>query len=350
MVGPSLFSRLASTLLHPLAPQDVLSLLDPVHSSRQLRGVVTSVTRETPGTATIAFRPGPGWRAHDAGQWARIGVDVDGVRQWRSYSLSAPAGADPEITVSDIGLVSGTLVRHTKPGDVLFLDIPEGDFTLPDEPRPLLMLTAGSGLTPVMSMIRTLVPTRRDADVVLIHSSRTPEDALFREELAELADQFPGLRVVHHHTAETGRLDLSSPAQLEGLCPDWRDRAAYACGPAEFLDDAEDLWRREAGEDLRIERFRADFAAGVAGAGGRVVFEHADAEADAPGDVPLLIVAEEAGVAAPSGCRMGICHACLTPLRSGQVTDLRSGEVHGEPGELIQTCVSAAAGPLSLDL
>ena len=182
MVGPSLFSRLASTLLHPLAPQDVLSLLDPVHSSRQLRGVVTSVTRETPGTATIAFRPGPGWRAHDAGQWARIGVDVDGVRQWRSYSLSAPAGADPEITVSDIGLVSGTLVRHTKPGDVLFLDIPEGDFTLPDEPRPLLMLTAGSGLTPVMSMIRTLVPARADADVVLIHSSRTPEDALFREE------------------------------------------------------------------------------------------------------------------------------------------------------------------------
>ena len=78
--------------------------------------------------------------------------------------------------------------------------------------------------------------------------------------------------------------------------------------------------------------------------------EHADVEVDAPGDVPLLIVAEEAGVAAPSGCRMGICHACLTPLRSGQVTDLRSGEVHGEPGELIQTCVSAAAGPLSLDL
>ena len=231
MPGPFLLTRLVTTLLHPLTPQDVLGLFDPVHSSRQLRGVVTSVARATPGAVTIAFRPGPGWRAHDAGQWARIGVDVDGVRQWRSYSLSAPAGADPEITVSDIGLVSGTLVRHTKPGDVLFLDIPEGDFTLPDEPRPLLMLTAGSGLTPVMSMIRTLVPTRRDADVVLIHSSRTPEDALFREELAELADQFPGLRVVHHHTAEAGRLDLSSPAQLEGLCPDWRERAAYACGP-----------------------------------------------------------------------------------------------------------------------
>ena len=156
--------------------------------------------------------------------------------------------------------------------------------------------------------------------------------------------------MVHHHTAEAGRLDLSSPAQLEGLCPDWRERAAYACGPAGFLDDAEALWRREAAADLTIERFQADFAPGVAGAGGRVVFEHADVEVDAPGDVPLLVVAEDAGVAAPAGCRMGICHACLTPLRSGQVTDLRTGQVHGEPGELVQTCVSAAAGPLSLDL
>ena len=103
-------------------------------------------------------------------------------------------------------------------------------------------------------------------------------------------------------------------------------------------------------DELRIERFRADLAGGVAGAGGTVVFEKSDAEAEAPGDVPLLEVAEDAGVDAPSGCRMGICHACLTPLRSGQVTDLRTGEVHGDPGQLIQTCVSAAAGPVSLGL
>lgn len=350
MAGPTLLTRLTAALFHPLTPQDVLGLLDPVRSSRQLRGVVTAVSRTTPGSATISFRPGPGWTAHDAGQWARIGVDVDGVRQWRSYSLSAPAGADPEITVSDIGKVSGTLVRGTKPGDILFLDLPQGDFTLPEEPRPLLMLTAGSGLTPVMSMIRTLVPARADADVVLIHSSRTPEDALFREELAELADQFPGLRVVHRFTSSQGRLDLSTPAELEALCPDWRERAAFACGPAEFLDAAEALWDAHAGAELRIERFRTDLTAGVAGAGGRVVFENSDTEADAPGDVPLLEVAEDAGVLAPSGCRMGICHACLTPLRSGQVTDLRTGEVHGDPGELIQTCVSAAAGPVALDL
>ncbi|QCU77594.1 ferredoxin reductase [Citricoccus sp. SGAir0253] len=351
MAGKSLITLLASALTTPRAPQDFLALLDPVHSARQLRGVVTRVDRSVPGSATIAFRPGPGWRGHRAGQWARIGVDVDGVRQWRSYSLSAAAGADPEITVTDIGTVSGTLVRHTEPGDVLFLARPEGDFTLPEHPRPLLMLTAGSGLTPVMSMIRTLVPRRPDADVVLVHSARTPETSLFREELAELADQFPGLRVHHHASAEEGRLDLTGPDVLDRLCPDWRERAAYACGPSGFLDDAEALWAGEsrAGE-LTIERFRADLVTGEPGAGGLTVFEASDVEADAPGDVPLLEVAEDAGIPAPSGCRMGICHACLVPLRSGQVTDLRTGEVHGDPGQLIQTCVSAAAGPVSLGL
>lgn len=353
MAGLSLIRRMTEALLHPMTPEDVLSLLDPVHSSRQLRGVVTKVTRPVPGSATISFRTGPGWRAHDAGQWARIGVDVDGVRQWRSYSLSAPAGADPEITVTDIGKVSGTLVRTTKVGDVLFLARPEGDFVLPEEPRPLLMLTAGSGLTPVMSMIRTLVPRRPDADVVLIHSARTPQTALFREELEELADQFPGLTVHHHFTSESGRLDLTDTATLDALCPDWRDRAAYACGPSGFLDDAEHLWATHGPTGpgaLQMERFQADLTGGEAGAGGLVVFEQSDTEVQAPGDVPLLEVAEDAGLPAPSGCRMGICHACLVPLRSGQVTDLRTGEVHGDPGQLIQTCVSAAAGPVSLGL
>ena len=104
--------------------------------------------------------------------------------------------------------MSGTLVRTTRPGDVLFLAPPQGDFVLPEHPRPLLMVTAGSGITPVMSMIRTLVPRRPDADVVLVHSARTPGDSLFREELAELADQFPNFRLAHWFTGEQGRMDL----------------------------------------------------------------------------------------------------------------------------------------------
>jgi len=344
-------ARAASLFTTPLAPEDFLALFDPIHSTRQLRGVVTRVDPETADSATIHFRPGRGWKAHEAGQWARIGVELDGVRHWRSYSLSAAAGEDPAITVTAVGAVSDALVHRTQPGDVLFLAPPQGDFTLPEHPRPLLMLTAGSGITPVMSMIRTLVPSRRDADVVLIHSARTPEATLFLEELAELADQFPNLRVIPRFTATEGRLDFSTPAAIEALCPDWQQRAAYACGPDGFVTAAEALWEAQSNEDgLTIERFEATLAAGSGHDGGLVTFELSDREVEAPGDVPLMEVGEDAGLLVPSGCRMGICHSCLIPLRAGQVRDLRSGEVHGEPGELIQTCVSAAAGPVNLGL
>lgn len=370
-------SRLASVLTTPLAPEDVLALFNPVYSSRQLRGVVTKVVQETAQSATIFFRPGRGWRAHLAGQWARIGVELDGVRQWRSYSLSAPAGQDPAITVTDVGSVSGTLVRKTKVGDILFLAPPQGDFVLPEHPRPLLMLTAGSGITPVMSMIRTLIPSRPDADVVLIHSSRTEKESIFREELAELADQFPNFRLAQWFTHGRGRLNFTSPAEIGEICPDWQERAAYACGPESFLDDAEAMWHRAAVEagtsgsadaegtsgdqgtgtqstgtkgTLTIERFNTKLVGGDGSEGGLVTFEASDREVQADGDVPILDVGEDAGVLMPSGCRMGICHSCLTPLLSGSVRDLRTGEIHGEPGQLIQTCVSAAAGPVNLEI
>ncbi|MEP7330913.1 MAG: ferredoxin reductase [Terracoccus sp.] len=358
--------RVASLLTTPLAPEDFIRLVNPLSSTRQLRGIVTKVTRETADSTTIAFRPGKGWNAHAAGQWARIGVEINGVRQWRSYSLSAAAGHDPAITVTAIGYVSTALARDTKVGDVLFLDSPQGDFVLPVHPRPLLMLTAGSGLTPVMSMVRTLVPRRQDADVVLIHSARSPDEALFHDELLELADQFPGLKVQHWYTRDTGadadnptnttprRLDLTDTTDLESLCPDWRDRAAYACGPADFLDAASELWERD-GDDathanLTIERFAPVLLPGTGGEGGIVTFEKSDKEVEVDGDVPLLDAGEDCGVVMPSGCRMGICRSCLIPLVAGKVRDLRTGEVHGEEGELIQTCVNAAAGPVHLDI
>jgi ferredoxin-NADP reductase len=207
-----------------------------------------------------------------------------------------------------------------------------------------------------MSMIRTLVPRRPDADVVLVHSARTREDALFHDELLELADQFPGLTVRHWYTREDGgrRLDLSDATDLATLCPDSRDRAAYACGPTDFLDAATELWLRDGDDEthknLTIERFAPVLLEGSGGEGGLVTFEKSDKEVEVGGDVPLLEAGENCGVVMPSGCRMGICRSCLTPLVAGKVRDLRTGEVHGDEGELIQTCVNAAAGPVHLDI
>lgn len=333
---------------YPLTAEDFLGLVNPLASGKQLRGVVRSVSREAEDSVTVRFRPGREWAGHRAGQWVRVGIEIDGVRHWRSYSLSSKPGDPPAITVTNIGLVSGWIVTHTKPGDVWFLEIPQGDFVLPDHPRPLLMITAGSGITPVMSMLRTLIDRRADADVVVLHSARSPEVALFTDELRAMAREHAGLRVHHRWTSTEGRLDLGSPAQLDEAVPDWRSRAAYVCGPVEMLEAATALWESEPDATITVEQFTPPALVGE-GDGGRVTFTVSDREVEVDGSTPLLWAGEDAGVLMRSGCRMGICRSCLTPLVSGRVCDLTTGEVTGDEGELIRTCVSAPAGDVRIE-
>ena len=347
--------RLTARLTTPLLPEDYLALLNPLWSAHDLCGRIEAVVPETAQAATLVIRPGRAWEAAAgqvrAGQWIRLGVEVNGVRHWRTFSLSrVPDRADGTFAVTvkthPDGLVSRCLVRHTRPGAIVRLGRPEGDFVLPDHPVRPLFLTAGSGVTPVMAMLRDLEP-RAGEDIVMIHSARTPRDVIFGEELRTLAARRPGFTLIERHTATAGRLRL---AELDGLCPRWADRPTWACGPSGLLDAAAEHWAatgRAAG--LHIERFQTPTLV-TGGEGGTARFAKSGRTAEAPGDTPLLEVGEEAGALMPSGCRMGICFTCVGRLNSGQVRDLRTGTVHGEEGDLIQTCVSAAAGPVDIEL
>ena len=348
--------RAATWLTTPLLPDDYLTLVNPLWSTRELRGRVEKVQRETADAATLVVRPGWGWTGHRAGQYVGVGVEIDGVRHWRSYSLTSPAAGRGRfaITVKAIpnGRVSQQLVHRTRPGALLHLRAAQGEFVLPSPVPPrLLFVTAGSGITPVMGMLRTLAAGGEMPDVALLHSAPTPAGTIFGGELRDLAERFPTLRLHQRHTATAGRLKLDG---LPGLCPDWHEREAWACGPDRMLDDAERHWQTAGvGDRLHVERFRPPARpAGIGGAGGanRVRFATTGREVDADAGTPLLTVGEDAGVVMPSGCRMGICFGCVAPLRYGQVRDLRTGQVHGDEGELIQTCVSAAATPIELDL
>jgi ferredoxin len=182
-------------------------------------------------------------------------------------------------------------------------------------------------------------------DVVMVHCAPRPQDVIFRNELHDLvADK--KLRLIEVHTDTDGMLDI---ARLDELVPDWAERETWACGPAGLLDAAEEHWSGHGvPERLHTERFRPSIV--VAGAGGEVTFSATGKTVDADGATPLLDVGEEAGVLMPSGCRMGICFGCVTPLKAGAVRDLRTGELtEAEPGVLIQTCVSAAAGPCDIE-
>jgi stearoyl-CoA 9-desaturase NADPH oxidoreductase len=343
------------SLFTPLLPDDYLELINPLWSTRELRGRIERIEPETADAATVLIRPGHEWPGHEAGQYLRIGVVVDGVHHWRAYSLTSdPKRADGCIGITpklvEAGKVSPYLVRQARPGDIVRLGGVEGTFVLPDPlPEKLLFISAGSGITPIMSMLSSLHRRERVDDVVHIHSARTAEGVIFGDRLRALADAHSGYRLHLQLTGERGRF---AAAHLDDLCPDWRERHAFASGPAEMLDALVAHWE-EHGDPalLEMERFQPIIGGvSVGGVGGTIRFEKSRVEARCDGTTPILVAGEEAGATLPYGCRMGICHTCVGELRHGRIRDLRTGEVHGVEGEMVRTCVNAPEGPIEIAL
>lgn len=356
-------ARLAERATTPLLPADYLDLFDPLRPGAALRGRITDVQAETADAATIVIQPGADWAGHVPGQYVRIGVDVDGVRQWRAYSLTHGPRADRRISITvkavPDGLVSNHLVRNTRPGTLVHLEQATGEFVLPPGGGKFTFVTAGSGVTPVIGILRNLFPVAdrgvvrlaRSApyDIVVVHVAPSEPDSIFIANLRAL-DAAGLIRLVARYDDQHGVLDVDD---LDTLVPDLAERTTLACGPGGLLD-ALQRHHDARGLPLLTEQFRV--ANLVVGEGGTVTFARGGAVIDADGATPILTAAEDAGVLMPSGCRMGICYGCVLPLREGAVRDLRTGAVTvataGETdrgGVPIQTCVSAAAGPCHID-
>lgn len=360
--------RLAEAATTPLLPADYLDLFAPLRSGAPLRGKIEEVRPETRDAATIVIRPGADWAGHLPGQFLRIGIDVDGVRQWRAYSLTHGPRRDGRIAITvkavPDGVVSNHLVHRARPGTLVHLEQASGEFVLATDPASLdpvgsrlLFVTAGSGITPVIGMLRNLFPStdegvllpeRSEAlDIVVVHVAPSRPDSIFIRDLEALAEA-GAIRLVARYDDEHGVLDV---ADLEQLVPDLEERRTLACGPAGLLD-ALAAHHEARGLELTTEQFRT--ARVEPGEGGSVAFAKAGATLDVDGATPILDAAEDAGVLMPSGCRMGICMGCVIPMTEGTVRDLRDGAlttvVPGEGGAIkVQTCINAAAGPCHFD-
>ncbi|WP_182378018.1 ferredoxin reductase [Nocardioides sp. WS12] len=367
-------SRLRTVLdaaVTPLTVDDLLDHFAPLRPGAAvgLQGRIESVQAETADAATIVIKPGKDWAGHIPGQYVRVGVDVNGIRLWRTYSLTHGPRRDGRIsiTVKAIpgGVVSQHLVHSARAGQMVHLAQAEGDFVLDTSgvgPTKLLLVTGGSGITPVIGMLRNLYNRSNahsvagDFDIVLVHSAMSHDEVIFGAELRDHATA-GRIRLIERHTDTDG---LLTTADLETEVPDLAERAAYACGPAGLLDTLEAFYA-DRRLTLNTERFRAAIVE-TEGAGGTLTFAGTattgnDQVVEADGSTPILDAAESAGVLMPSGCRMGICMGCVLPMKSGAVRDLRTGVVTvAVPGETnpggvpIQTCISAAAGDCHIDL
>ncbi len=355
-------SRTLAALTSPHGVDRYLEQINPLWAATEVRAQVVEIVRETSGehpVATLVLQPTSTWRGHRAGQYVQVGVEIHGARRTtRCFSISS-AESDPggqfSITVRahEEGLVSKFLVREAQPGQIVHLSQAEGEFTLTESPATptnnhLLMISGGSGITPVMSQVRTLLRDgydgRANRKVTFLHYARSEQDLIFADELRRI--QFEDNHVdVHLRFGD----DVFSAESLARLLPAYRDTDTWACGPAPMMQLIHQAY--DESPRLRTEFFKLSTLP-VSGDGspeGEVSFTQAGKSAENTGD-SILEQAEAAGLAPEFGCRMGICFSCVSRKTEGTVRNVLTGEESSLPDEDIRICVSAPVGSCAVDL
>lgn len=362
-------SRLLEALTYPHGTERFVELVDPLASRTDVRAEVIAVARQTPKSVTVTLAPNENWAGARAGQFVGVTVDIDGRRETRPYSVAGSEhepGGVIELTVSTHpeGLVSRWLRDNAGPGLLIHLEPAAGEFLLPPErPERVLLISGGSGITPVMSMLRTLCDERhpdRGGEVGFLNYARSPELALYGSELEALEADHPGVRVARGFTQAPGAgiaADGSlsgrfQPEHLTEVISDHRDAATFVCGPPALIDAVRAEWEAQGLPEPMVETFAPpslvpDPTAEVPT--GTVSFTASGAELESTG-LPLLEQAEDAGLTPAYGCRMGICNTCSCTKRSGAVRNLLTGETSTQEDELIRICVSVPAGDVEIEL
>ncbi|MFY0405638.1 ferredoxin reductase [Solicola sp. PLA-1-18] len=355
-----LATRLADHLTAPHGVDRFLEQIDPMLTVHQVRGIVSEVVHETGAASTVVLAPNDAWTGFRPGQHVQFGVEVEGKRRIRCFSVSSStARADGRFSVTvkahDDGYVSQYLHRQMTPGTRVYLSEAEGEFVLPEVvPDDLLLLSGGSGITPVMSMLRSLRDVGHDRPVTFLHYARTPDDEIFRGELDEIAATCPWATVRRVYTREPGRGDLQgrfTAAHLEALGLEPATTPTWACGPAGLIETVRKVYAEAGAEQmLAVEYFKVP----------SVDLDAADATGtlslDLSGrDVPndgrtILEQAEEAGLTPEFGCRRGICHTCTVRKKHGAVRNVLSGEVRADTDEDIRICVNKPVGDVCVSL
>ncbi len=357
--GSVLRSRALAALTSPHGVDRYLEQINPMWAAHEVRARVVDVHREVdvpghPPVATITLQPTSTWRGHRAGQHVQLGVEPEegagGRRYVRVFTVSSPDSRHGDrftitLRANPDGLVSKFLVERAEPGTMVHLSQAEGDFVLPDHvPDHIVFISGGSGITPVMSMLRSLQRRTHRGRVTFLHYAQSPEHQIFASELDDIRRSGHGIDV-HLLHPELGDPALS-PAWLERLVPGYRDVPTWACGPAPLIEAVQAAY--DGSDALRVEYFRPPRVSnGVAE--GEVAFTRSGKAAANTG-AALLAQAEALGLKPESGCRMGICFSCVSRKTEGTVRNILTGETSSLPDEDIRICVSAPEGDCAIEI
>jgi ferredoxin-NADP reductase len=296
----------------------------------------------------------------------------------RSYSLSGDPGRDGyriSVKRESHGLVSGYLQDHLRPGSVVEVAAPRGDFVLEAGTRPVVLVSGGIGVTPVLAMLHQLSDEQTQREVWWLHTAHDSASIAFLDEAAELVRSLPAGRSVVHYTSpatppapgsgiRAGRLTAAAIAEL--ALP--HDADAYVCGPETFMDDVTQALIDAGLARARVhtERFGSrssvnpgivgetlpppHLPSGAPGTGPAVTFARSGLTAAwSDGYESVLELAEACDVPTRWSCRTGVCHTCVTSLLSGEATYTTAPLEPPGSGQLL-VCCAVPADELVLDL
>lgn len=355
-------SRLAATLSYPHGVDRYAELFDPAFSLAEVRATVVAVRHQTADSVTLSLRPNANWQGFRAGQYLRLTVEINGVRRTRCYSpANSVHAADGLIELTAKAHANGYVSKHLQQalavGMTVGLSQAEGQFALPEtRPDRILLISGGSGITPVMAMLRTLCDEGHAGRITFLHYANALADQLYADELATITARFPNVELLraYREPEQAGELaGLFCRDHLLTAVPDYADAATFLCGPPAMMAAVQAVWAEDGlSAQLHLEHFGAAPAAAPALAGsaeGEVRFARSERLAANSG-ATLLDQAEAAGLKPESGCRMGICHACTCRKTAGRVRDTRTGAISDAGEEDIQICISVPVGTVTLDL
>ncbi len=364
----TLIRTLAESVFSPAAFDFWASHIDRTWSWQ--RPLARIVAREViaQDCVTLTLKPNRHVAPFIAGQHLNVSLEIKGIRLTRSYSPSRvksdQKSGQPDcltITIKRMahGKVSHWLYDHAQVGDVLEIGAPFGEMTLTDAPQDYLLLAAGSGITPFISLIRAWAEQQTQSkagNVTLLYWAKTEAELCFTQELralAETSDQFQVHFLLTQEAVEAnapqGRINADL---LSHLTPDLAGRIVYACGPADFVRSAEVLSAGQA-QAFHGEAFSQPALIDATNSDAppvQIRLTRSQRTVSVPVGQPLLAALEAQGIYPASGCRMGICNTCVCIKQAGTTEHIRDKEQNSEAGASIRICVSSARSDLSLDL
>lgn len=335
------------------------------------------VVPETEDTATFTFRaPSGAWFDYQPGQFVTLDLPTPGGNVQRTYTISSSPSRPLSISVTvkaQPGSVGGRwMIDHLRPGMRLKAYGPAGIFSFVRHEAPkYLFISAGSGITPLMSMTTWAWDSGEMPDIVFVNAARTPRDIIFRQRLEGMADRVPGLQL--RFTVEEpdpfrtwhgyrGRLNQ---IMLGLMAPDYLERKVFCCGPEPFMQAVRDML---VALGFDMEHYHQEsFGAPVRNEADAPVIEDVVPDEDARAEITfassgvtakchetdtVLAVAKANGLNIPSGCTFGLCGTCKIRKTSGEVHMVHNGGISDEDIEegYILACCSHPIGAVAVEV